>query len=607
MEDRPLMREPRKFSIGNLLQGNIKYVIPQYQRGYDWKGDAQVRDLFVDLTGCIDSSYADSLFLGSMIFDVSKEKEAASLEVIDGQQRLTTLVIALMAARDYARDVLGDESLALSIQVYISNSNALSEIAHHRLEPSVTIADVFALMCEYGWDRNFPASIKKDGKTISVRRQVSRLRPIYAFCTAQISNFCGSDVQKFKKLANQIVEHTFVIRIDIEDRAEAFEIFERTNARGKGLEVSDLLKNFLFSKEKEYTDESITDVWDEIVEGFGDNLLRALKYFWISRKGAITSRDLYRKLRYYAGDVGVTKFIGELKEFSRFYQAYHADDPDVTREWLLAQDFPANDMYLKEFRRACSILRLFGVTQVVPFVFSLVRAYGAGQPGEKEAKKVLTMLRTLESFHFVNNKVCVRIGNETEKPYAEFSETLFHAAGLAQGESVKGWFENNLAGFEEFAAGLSTISYLNRTDRITVRYIYDKLVNVGVKDGQRLDLVDIDAIQRGITSSYDIEHLLSQAEANSDEAMDYIHQIGNLIVIPKQINGIMSNASFEMKMDMLKAPWTFDNNIKHVPSYLQAFVADYGGETWDEAAIKKRTIDVGKAVYEVAATKNVYS
>jgi hypothetical protein len=601
------MREPRKFSIGNLLHGNIKYVIPDYQRGYDWKGDSQVRDLFVDLTGCIDSSYADNLFLGTMIFDVSKEKEAASLEVIDGQQRLTTLVIALIAARDYARDVLGDEALALSIQAYVSNSNALSEVAHHRLEPSATVSDVFALMCDYGWDRTFPASIKKNQKSVSVRRQVSRLRPIYAFCTAQIAAFCGGDGQKFKKLANQIVEHTFVIRIDIDDRAEAFEIFERTNARGKGLEVSDLLKNFLFSKEKEYTDQSITEVWDEIVEGFGDNLLRALKYFWISRKGAVTSRDLYRKLRYYAGDIGVDKFINELRAFSKFYHSYHADDPDVTREWLLAQEFPSNDMYLKEFRRVCSILRLFGVTQVVPFVFSLMRAYRAGGATEKDAKKVLTMLRTLESFHFVNNKVCNRIGNETEKAYADFSETLFHAVGLGETETIRAWFQNAMASVEEFTGSLSAISYQNRTDRITIRYVYDKLVNVGVKDGQRVDLVDIDAMQRGIRSSYDIEHLFCQSDADNDEAQEYIHQIGNLIVIPRQINGIMSNASFDMKMDMLKQPWKYDNNIKHVPSYLQEFVARYGDEAWDQAAIKKRTAELAHAVYDVAATKSAYN
>lgn len=601
------MREPRKFSIGSLLHGNVKYVIPEYQRGYDWKGDTQVRDLFVDLTGCLESSLTDSLFLGSMIFDVSKEKPDSVLEIIDGQQRITTLLILLMSARDYARDTLKNEAVAQSIQAYISNSNALSEVSHHRLQPSSTIADIFQLMCSYEWDRTFPAAIKKGGKTLAIRRQVSRVKPIYEFCLAQIAAYCVGDTQKFRKFANQVVEHTFVIRIEIEDRAEAFEIFERTNARGKGLEVSDLLKNFLFSKEKHYADQDIADVWDELVERFGDNLLRALKYFWVSRKGAVTSRDLYRKLRYYSGEIGVAKLIDELKAFSKFYHAYHADDPAVTRDWLIEQGFPQNAMYLSEFRRVISVLRLFGVTQAIPFVFSLVQAYSAGDKSDKEAKKLLTVLRTIESFHFVNNKICGRIGNESEKAYADFSEKLFHSEGLAEAEAIRTWFQGALASVEEFTASLSAISYQNRTERLTIRYIFDKLVNVGLKDGQRIDLVDIEAIQKGITSSYDIEHLLSQSEAEAEDGQEVAHQIGNLIVIPKQINGIMSNATFVQKMDMLKQPWAYNNNIKNVPTYLQEFVAEYGALTWDEAAIQARTAKVAKDVYVAAASKSAYT
>lgn len=600
------MREPRKYSVRSLLHGDVQYIIPPYQRGFDWKGDAQVRDLFVDITSCIESAYTDSLFLGTMIFDVSKENEDNSIEVIDGQQRLTTLIIMLIAARDYARDILHDEGIAHSLQAYISNVDALSDTEHHRLLPSATIADVLGKMCEYEWARDFPASLKKNGKAIGVRRQTSRVKPIYDFCLAQIESFCEGGTKRFKQFANQVLQHTFVIRIDIEDRAEAFEIFERTNARGKGLEVSDLLKNFLFSKEKEYSDESITDVWDEIVEGFGENLLRALKYFWISRKGHVTSRDLYRKLRYYAGEIGVSTFIDELRDFSRYYKAYHSDEPDVAKEWLVGQGFPPNDMYLKEFRRCCSMLRLFGVTQVVPFVYSLIRAYKAGEQGEKEAKKVLTMMRTLESFHFVNNKVCNRIGNETEKAYSGFSPVLFRAVGLSETTKVRSWFDEALASADEFAGSLSAVSYHNRTDRITIRYIFDKLVNAGIKDGQRLDLVDIDALQRGIRSSYDIEHLLSQSEANSDEAEEFVHQVGNLIVIPRQINGIMSNAPFDLKMDMLKQPWKYDNNIKNVPSYLQEFVSRYGQKEWTETAIRERNSHLAGAVYEVAATMNAY-
>lgn len=76
------MREPRKFTIKQLLVANSKFVIPKYQRGYDWKGDAQVKDLFSDLISCLESQYSSSLFLGSMIFDVSREKDQSTVDLL---------------------------------------------------------------------------------------------------------------------------------------------------------------------------------------------------------------------------------------------------------------------------------------------------------------------------------------------------------------------------------------------------------------------------------------------------------------------------------------------------------------------------------------------
>lgn len=565
-----------------------------------------MRDLFVDLTSCIDSEFTDDLFLGSMIFDVSKEKSEGTLEVIDGQQRLTTIVLALIAARNYARSVIGNEKLAHSIHKYVSNIDELSDEAHHRLIASPRVGDVFDVICDYDWDGEFPSTIKKSSKTIWLKRQSSKLKPIYNFCMSEIADYCGGDEAKFRGLLKQIVNQSFIIRIDIEDKAEAFEIFERTNARGKGLEVSDLLKNFLFSKDKELADEAISDVWDDITEAFGSNLLRALKYFWISRKGAVTSRDLYRRLRYYAAEIGIPAFVEELKEFADFYSAYHTDDHLLQKDWLIECGFPANDMYLNEFRRTTSILRLFRVTQVVPFIFALMKSYQRGEPSEKSAKQVLTVLRTIESFHFVNNKVCNRIGNETEKAYTEFSVELYHSKGFGGLNDIRQWFDKSIASFEEFEGSLSAISYENKSDRMTIRYVFDKIVNDGVKDGQRQDLVDISAYERGIKPSFDIEHLMNQSDATTDEASEYVHQIGNLLVIPKQINGILSNAPFAAKMDMLKHPYKYDNNVKNVPSYLQAFVEEYGQAGWGEDEINSRTKDVAKEVYEFSRFKSAY-
>lgn len=280
-------------------------MIPRYQRAYDWKSDSQVGEFITDLMSAADSDEKEYLYLGPMIFDSSEDKKKTVTSVIDGQQRLTTTLILLMALRDYVRRDLGNEAVAQSIQTLISNSDPLSSDVNHRLTPSPVIGRIFPLMSDYAWDGKFPSKITLQGKSIGIKREVNRVRPIYNFCRDQIQEYVGIDLEKARSFAKQVRDHTFIIKIEIEDSSEAFEIFERTNARGKELEVTDLLKNYLFSKEHEYLENNLDERWDTIVSDFGASPIKALRQFWISRAGKVNSRQLYRNIRGYAEDLGV--------------------------------------------------------------------------------------------------------------------------------------------------------------------------------------------------------------------------------------------------------------------------------------------------------------
>lgn len=605
------MREPRKFSIGQLLQMDAAFVIPDYQRGYDWKGDAQVKDLFVDLFSCIESEHSNMLFLGSMIFDISRNEKENIIEVIDGQQRLTTLLICLVAARQFAKDHLENEKLVSRVHSFIQNSDPLLDEEHDRLNASDTIGDTFSRIMQKDWEGDFPSPIlARDGKKqVAVKRQNSKIRPIYRFAYEQIHDFCKEDPdKKFKTLLNQIVASSYIINIEIEDKSEAFEIFERTNARGKGLEIADLLKNFLFSKEKEIEDADVKEEWADIVDNAGSSILRMLKYFWISRRGYISARDLYRKLRYYAHEVGIPDFLSELKEFSMFYKAYYSKDSALLKEWLTSAGFDKNQMMMNEFHRIVVVLRLFSVTQVIPLIFSSMKALEKSEEGTKGSKRLLTMLRYIESYHFANNKVCNRIGNETEDIYAKFSQDAFFRNNLGFCQELIDVLASQVASEAEFLASFPALTYLNPTDRHVIRYVFDKVENVSIKDGQRIDLLDTESLEKGLKPSFDIEHLVAQSEASNDEEADeWIHQIGNLLVIPKQINGILGNASFKQKMDMLKTPSDYDNNIKHIPTYLQFFVQQNGQKSeWGPDDVSDRTTQLAKLSHKAATQHYKY-
>lgn len=397
-----------------------------------------------------------------------------------------------------------------------------------------------------------------------------------------------------------------MIRIEIEDSSEAFEIFERTNARGKELEVTDLLKNYLFSKEGDYLDDDLDDTWDGIVDDLGSSPIKALKQFWIAREGKVDSRQLYRNIRGYAEKLGINDFLGELAWFSDFYRVYNQPDYAAISDLLEDHNFPPEKMLHKEYHRAVSVLKLFNITQPIPLIFAVMRSFYNSAGDKADAKRVISLIRAIEFFHIANNKVGGRIGNESEIKYAEFSAKVFQDDNLDALPAIRTWFENSLLSEDEFLASFVNLSYENKSERNTIRYIFDRLVNDGVKDGQTLDLLDVVAAQSGIRPSYDIEHLAPQSHADSEEHQQTVNGIGNLIVIPKQIDGILGNKAFEEKIQVLKNPHKYGNNIKNVPSYLQQFVDEYGAEEWNEEAIRRRAQALGQSAFKVLSTRSAY-
>ncbi len=82
------------------------FKIPHYQRPYAWE-TTQAADLLNDLSDALDRDSAEPYFLGSLV--LIKQREVAESQVIDGQQRLTTLTILFAVLAELARDAdVGD-------------------------------------------------------------------------------------------------------------------------------------------------------------------------------------------------------------------------------------------------------------------------------------------------------------------------------------------------------------------------------------------------------------------------------------------------------------------------------------------------------------------
>lgn len=605
------MRAPSKLSIEGLLDCNEQFVVPHYQRGYDWKGSDQVSDLFMDLRDCISSTSNKNLFLGTMIFDVSKEDDDI-LQVIDGQQRLTTIIIVLVACRQFIKNNRDNKELAKiatnllnGADQLIRTKDSLGEKVELQLKASKTIEDIFEIICDDEWDGGFPDVRQiSPKKTRQIKLQVRRVRPVYKEAYEQIEKFCAKKPIKVKDILTQIYRRTFIIRIDIEKVEEAFEIFERTNARGKDLEVADLLKNFLFSKQGEF--ENVQKSWAIIESNAKGSILRMLKYFWNTRNGHITTRDLYRTITKYAKNHGdsIEGFVAELELFSYFYGAYYSDKKDHFKDWLMETGYSKKDAYLSEASRSVGALRAFRIHQVTPLIFSAIQCHIRTK---EPPKTLLSFFRYIEGYHFINSSVCGRPGNEVEKTYTEYCEKFHKTDNFSKVfGALTEKLGQQLSPKSLFVTEFKALNY--KDNYMVIRYVFDRYLNDGVK-GIRMNIFDYYDARKKV-SSYTVEHILPQAhlkKLKDDESGEYINLIGNLMILSEQENGSLGSKSFVEKVSILKNPHKHKTKIKNVSTHVQKFLEEYGElESWTETDIDKRAESLGRQLYQMIKERYAY-
>lgn len=167
--DRSTVINPTFARIGDILNQTVPYTIPNYQREFKW-GVEETQELIEDLESYSGKS-GKNLFLGTIIFEVSSPDE---IQVVDGQQRLTSILILLIACRGRA-DKMNELSFGQQIQNKIALLDAAGKVKGFRMATNDSIRQVFEYIGQRDWKGDFPE--KLDGK--SVKRQVNKIRDLY--------------------------------------------------------------------------------------------------------------------------------------------------------------------------------------------------------------------------------------------------------------------------------------------------------------------------------------------------------------------------------------------------------------------------------------------
>lgn len=573
---------PKYTPLGELYKSNAVLSVPKYQRSFDW-GKSEVFEMMTDLKSSMDTD--KQMFLGTFVFDISQKHD---YKIVDGQQRITSFTLLLIACRQLAKK-LKYHSLAQEIQKKISfTDETTGDMISERVLVSSSISDVFKFISDESWDGEFPTKIGSK----QVKRQSTKIKGLYDFMYEEINHFGKSDLTAFLKA----IYSTYVIEIDIQDELEAFDIFERTNARGMSLNVADLLKNYLYANagEEEYVEEK----WKLITENAGNTLQRMLKYFWVARHGAVSKTELYRRLKSYGNSEGAKDLTDGICDFSIYYSAIQSDDEKIVKEWLAKEGCDSicgNKGYLESIVSSVSGLNHFKITQHFPLIYSITSAYKKTDKSEKETKLYLKLIEDIEKYHFINNQICARVGNEIEKPYAEYSQKFFETNDFFElGREFVSLLKSKLATEEEFISRFTELDYEELTLADSC-YIFNKINNYDLKPSEWVNIYNPD--KTILQNHYNTEHFLSQNPSKqvSAEDMDVVDNIGNLFVISRHTNSRLQNVAPKEKIEMLKDR---GKKFRYVMSFVEQF--EKGNMKWGKQEILSRANELAKLAYREA-------
>ncbi|WP_050385845.1 DUF262 domain-containing protein [Bradyrhizobium pachyrhizi] len=234
------------------------FSIPSYQRPYAWTTE-QASELLEDITtACGDAgdvANASPYFLGSIV--LIKNPLAPQADVVDGQQRLTTITILLCVLRD-----LADARIGQAIHNYICQTG----------DPIKETADVFRLTPRERDAEFFRSMIQTVSQTQSLpdARQYSdaraRMVENAAFFREKLKDV--SDERR-RRLTMYIAQRCYLVIVAASDQESAFRIFSVLNSRGLDLSPADILKAEIIGALPVDKQDDFTSIWEDIEDELG--------------------------------------------------------------------------------------------------------------------------------------------------------------------------------------------------------------------------------------------------------------------------------------------------------------------------------------------------
>lgn len=507
--------EVNKSSIKELLMTGTKekFLIPEYQRPYAWTDD-QVLTLFEDLVEYTNNQNESSYFLGCIVSFSNKNKEQ---EIIDGQQRITTLFLLLRAIHRKLQkmsDSKEKDNFIRQIEPAIWKIDELTSVADY----SSVLIESKVLEVEYN---QILENILKTGEVEDKSKDRYSLN--YKLLIKLLDEYANNEPLNFYRFTNNVLNKTIVLPIKADTQETALTIFSTLNDRGLPLSDADIFKAKIYNKLNEENKAKFVEEWKNLTlrsETAAESIQKLFYYYMFYLRAMDNDKKTTTP--------GLRKYFAE-DSFSRLFEDNLVQNlRDILEFWEVVNCREAKE---SKWTTNFSILSILDILSSYPnefWKYPVIIYYLENKNSENFEELFLTFLRKLFVNLFKVYIVSPTI-NSVKTSILNLNSSILHDKVLN--------FEFRNVTEDELKNG---IKHLHRN---AVRMLL-KLLAYNTEEQNEL-----------LPYNWEIEHILplkwqpSYFNTNEDEVNELIEAIGNKIPFEKRLNIIASNGYFSKKQE----------------------------------------------------------
>lgn len=341
-------------SFGGIIKGDNQYIVPIYQRDYSWEPN-NWDDLWLDIEN--NRANKNKHYMGSIVLVARENKQ---YEIIDGQQRLTTLTILILSIIDTIKSLI-DKKIDIDnnqkrVDLLTSDYIGKKSLKSLNYENKIQLNE---------HNNPFFSTYITNGRKVNNLRSEHKSNKLLMQCFDYFKKKIRDDVLKDDNIEHlisfveYISDNLLFIKISATDDLSAYLIFETLNDRGLELSVTDLLKNYLFSIVDDTDRPHVKNIWDATINYVSySGFPKFLRHYWMMQNGILAEKELYKVVKQNVNTAkSAFKLLEDMSEVAEIYQALNDYNHDL---WN-------NDEKVKKHIRE---LNMFNVTQCYPLLLN---------------------------------------------------------------------------------------------------------------------------------------------------------------------------------------------------------------------------------------------